>query len=418
MCEVLARLLDEARGARVGPDEAVHARNRLDDLAHGLVVRREQRARVDAVLAHQRDEPGGDRATPRTGRRATPMCMCESKITAARTVVECLDEKRRSQARRVSSGAVWPPTRPVLAALLVALAAAGVAAATAAAATPRARTAAAEYVGTSLRGRPIAAYHTGDGHGARVLVFGAIHGDETAGIPIADALIGAPVTPNTDIWVVPDLNPDGVALHRRQNGDGIDLNRNFPYRWKPIGSGGPFDYPGPRPLSEPETPVRRAPDPDAAPRDHDLVPPGAARRRPLRWGPGDRAALRRSSSGSRCDGSSATREARRPGRTTASRAPRPSSSSCRRGCSASAPSSATRTPSSRSSSSTGADRPARARGAADRSASVHGFAVTVPKRPCVPLSGPAAKYSEVVGAVGVPLPKPRPQSPSIAIGLP
>ena len=148
---------------------------------------------------------------------------------------------------------MWPPTRPVLAALLVALAAAGVAAATAAAATPRARTAAAEYIGTSLRGRPIAAYHTGDGHGARVLVFGAIHGDETAGIPIADALIDAPVTPNTDIWVVPDLNPDGVALHRRQNGDGIDLNRNFPYRWKPIGSGGPFDYPGPRPLSEPES---------------------------------------------------------------------------------------------------------------------------------------------------------------------
>jgi protein MpaA len=137
--------------------------------------------------------------------------------------------------------------------MLAALVVAGPAVASAAGAVPTSRTAAREYIGRSLRGRPIVAYHTGDGHGARVLVFGAIHGDETAGIPIAEALIDAPVTPDSDIWVVPDLNPDGVALHRRQNGDGIDLNRNFPYGWKPIGSGGPFDYPGPRPLSEPES---------------------------------------------------------------------------------------------------------------------------------------------------------------------
>jgi murein peptide amidase A len=86
-----------------------------------------------------------------------------------------------------------------------------------------------------------------------VLVIGAIHGNETAGIPIADALINAPVTPGTDIWVVPDLNPDGVARNTRQNAAGVDLNRNFPYRWMASGSPGDFDYPGPRPLSEPET---------------------------------------------------------------------------------------------------------------------------------------------------------------------
>ena len=109
------------------------------------------------------------------------------------------------------------------------------------------------FYGTSLRGRPLVAYRTGDGHGPPVLVFGSIHGDETAGIPIADDLIGEPVTPGTDIWVVPDLNPDGTARHRRQNGDGIDLNRNFPYDWQPVAADGAFDYPGPRPLSEPET---------------------------------------------------------------------------------------------------------------------------------------------------------------------
>jgi protein MpaA len=107
--------------------------------------------------------------------------------------------------------------------------------------------------GHSLKGRPIVAFRTGDGTGRRVLVFGVIHGNETAGIAVADELINAPVTPGTDIWVVPDLNPDGVALHTRQNADGVDLNRNFSYRWMSWGRPGDFDYPGPRPLSEPET---------------------------------------------------------------------------------------------------------------------------------------------------------------------
>ena len=109
------------------------------------------------------------------------------------------------------------------------------------------------FFGSSLGGRRLVAYRTGDGSGPPVLVFGAIHGDETAGIPIADELIDEPVALGTDIWVVPDLNPDGTAQHRRQNGDGIDLNRNFPYDWQPVGGDGAFDYPGPRPLSEPET---------------------------------------------------------------------------------------------------------------------------------------------------------------------
>ena len=108
-------------------------------------------------------------------------------------------------------------------------------------------------LGHSREGRPILAVHTGEQAGRTVLVFGAIHGNETAGIAIADALIDEPVTPGTDIWVVPDLNPDGAAHDTRQNADGVDLNRNFPYRWQPSGHRGDFSYPGPRPLSEPET---------------------------------------------------------------------------------------------------------------------------------------------------------------------
>ncbi|MEO9174022.1 MAG: DUF2817 domain-containing protein [Gaiellales bacterium] len=107
--------------------------------------------------------------------------------------------------------------------------------------------------GRSLRGRPIMAFHVGSTTTRPVLVFGAIHGNEPAGIAIADALLDAHMPAGADVWVVPDLNPDGVARDRRQNGDGIDLNRNFPYRWSPIAADGPFDYPGPRAASEPET---------------------------------------------------------------------------------------------------------------------------------------------------------------------
>lgn len=47
------------------------------------------------------------------------------------------------------------------------------------------------------------------------------------------------------------LNPDGSAVGSRQNADGVDLNRNFPLRWRAISD--PIYNSGPRPRSEPET---------------------------------------------------------------------------------------------------------------------------------------------------------------------
>jgi predicted deacylase len=81
-----------------------------------------------------------------------------------------------------------------------------------------------------------------------VLVVGCIHGNETAGIAVADAL--ERLSPNDlDLWVVPDLNPDGVAADTRQNAHHVDLNRNFPWHWRPMSG---VYASGPHPRSERE----------------------------------------------------------------------------------------------------------------------------------------------------------------------
>lgn len=105
--------------------------------------------------------------------------------------------------------------------------------------------------GRSVEGRPLVAVHSGAADAAvTVLVVGAIHGDEAAGMRIARRLVAAGAPRGAELWVVPTLNPDGVAAGTRGNADGVDLNRNFPFEWRPLGGG---EYSGPRPLSEPES---------------------------------------------------------------------------------------------------------------------------------------------------------------------
>lgn len=86
------------------------------------------------------------------------------------------------------------------------------------------------------------------------------------------------------VWAVPCVNPDGVALSRgcakpeefawaeriafedcgfpatwKANGRGVDLNLNFPAKWehavtiKGLSGPSPRNWPGPTPLSEPES---------------------------------------------------------------------------------------------------------------------------------------------------------------------
>jgi protein MpaA len=107
-------------------------------------------------------------------------------------------------------------------------------------------------IGTSVLGRPIVAWAFGpDSAPRKVLVVGCIHGNECAGLAITSALRRVPVPGGVQLWLVPEMNPDGTAADTRQNAHGVDLNRNFPYLWAPISD--PTYYSGPYPVSEPET---------------------------------------------------------------------------------------------------------------------------------------------------------------------
>ena len=109
-------------------------------------------------------------------------------------------------------------------------------------------------VGHSVQHRPITLVHVA-GTGPRILVVGCIHGNEPAGIAIVSAL--ERTHPKADLWLVPVLNPDGLAAGTRQNAHGVDLNRNFPSLWQHFGHPGSTYYSGPRPFSEPETRAAR-----------------------------------------------------------------------------------------------------------------------------------------------------------------
>jgi protein MpaA len=107
-------------------------------------------------------------------------------------------------------------------------------------------------IGRSVMGRPITAQVLGpDSARRKILLVGCIHGNECAGLAIVSALAGRRVRAGVQLWIVRELNPDGTAADTRQNADGVDLNRNFPFQWAPISD--PTYDSGPRPLSEPET---------------------------------------------------------------------------------------------------------------------------------------------------------------------
>jgi protein MpaA len=108
-----------------------------------------------------------------------------------------------------------------------------------------------EVIGTSIQGREIEAIRIG--RGIPVLIVGVIHGREEAGLAITDLLERMAPPSGVEWWIVPNMNPDGVAMNLRGNANRVDLNRNFPYQWAPLGRKGYWQYSGPSRASEPET---------------------------------------------------------------------------------------------------------------------------------------------------------------------
>lgn len=109
-------------------------------------------------------------------------------------------------------------------------------------------------VGRTVEGRRIRAFHLADPavttRRETVVLFSTMHGDERDTRHALDALVRGPQVVGLDLWVVPLYNPDGFARGTRRNAHGVDLNRNFPYRWTDLD--GSYES-GPRPASEPET---------------------------------------------------------------------------------------------------------------------------------------------------------------------
>ncbi len=106
-------------------------------------------------------------------------------------------------------------------------------------------------IGYSVRGHAIRAYELGERSARKTVVaVASMHGNEQDGGATLSTLVNGRPIEGVHLWVVPRSNPDGVLQDRRHNAHGVDLNRNFPRRWRPLTG---YYYAGPRPASEPET---------------------------------------------------------------------------------------------------------------------------------------------------------------------
>ena len=75
------------------------------------------------------------------------------------------------------------------------------------------------------------AWHLGEPGKPKVVLIAGMHGNEPAPRQILQSLRDGDQIHGVNLWVVPTYNPDGAAAGTRKNAHGVDLNRNFPYRW-------------------------------------------------------------------------------------------------------------------------------------------------------------------------------------------
>jgi protein MpaA len=107
-----------------------------------------------------------------------------------------------------------------------------------------------KVIGKSVEGRKIIAYRLGESGAPVMVLLATMHGNEAAPRQLLRALVTGPEVHGIDLWVVPTYNPDGLAAGTRKNANGVDLNRNFPYKWRDLD--GSYES-GPQAASEPET---------------------------------------------------------------------------------------------------------------------------------------------------------------------
>jgi protein MpaA len=98
--------------------------------------------------------------------------------------------------------------------------------------TPRANEVASSrsvrMLGRSHEGRAIRVVRVGNPRSRRrALVIGCIHGNECAGMAVTQRLVSVSRPIAADVWVLQNLNPDGLAHGTRGNARGVDLNRDF-----------------------------------------------------------------------------------------------------------------------------------------------------------------------------------------------
>jgi hypothetical protein len=123
-------------------------------------------------------------------------------------------------------------------------------------------------IGSSVAGRPLEVFRFGKGPTARLIIAGIHGGNEWNTIKLANELMKYVeehpeiIPKEITLYILPSLNPDGEArihgLDGRVNDNGVDLNRNWPYRWeKDFVRTNCWDYrkttAGPYAASEPET---------------------------------------------------------------------------------------------------------------------------------------------------------------------
>lgn len=96
-----------------------------------------------------------------------------------------------------------------------------------------------EVVGRSQSDRAIRAYRAGEPGKPVVVVMATMHGEEDFGQYVAYGLMEGRKITGIDLWILPVVNPDGLAHDRRWVNGHVDLNRNFPYSWVRRANSGP-----------------------------------------------------------------------------------------------------------------------------------------------------------------------------------